>query len=117
MSSMLSKNREEKFFPASLCCMQQMKKLTARDTAISASIGSPPMLSAMRIFHCFIEAHKLDCLRDDGLSDARKLQDAGVFVDCERIQGSYHGVEAEFDTDFVQALLEKRAAFLRRYLQ
>ncbi|MGN1023261.1 MAG: alpha/beta hydrolase [Lachnospiraceae bacterium] len=70
-----------------------------------------------RLPDAYIEAHEVDCLRDDGLSYARKLQDAGVFVDCERIPGSYHGVEAEFDTDFVQALLEKRAAFLRRYFQ
>lgn len=65
----------------------------------------------------YVEPHELDCLRDDGLSYAQRMLDSGVHVECELVKGSYHGVEAEFDTDFVQKLLERRCAFLRRYLE
>lgn len=65
----------------------------------------------------YIEPHELDCLCDDSLAYAQKLRDFGVHVECELVKGSYHGVEAEFDTEFVQNLLKRRCAYLSRYIK
>lgn len=63
----------------------------------------------------YIEPHEHDCLRDDGIAYARKLEEAGVQVICNEIAGSYHGVEEQFETPFVQELLLKRVKILKSF--
>lgn len=61
---------------------------------------------------CHIEAEEYDCLRDDAAAYYEKLRAADVPAEYRMISGSYHGVEQEYNTEFVQGLLKERCEVL-----
>lgn len=65
----------------------------------------------------YVEPQEHDCLRDDGVAYAKRLEEAGIPVECNLVKGSYHGVEEQFDVPFVQELLAKRAAVLKDFFE
>lgn len=64
----------------------------------------------------YIEAEEFDCLRDDAKALYQKLREAGGDTEYHMALGSYHGVEAEFETEYVKKLLAKRCAALAKAL-
>ncbi len=56
----------------------------------------------------YIEPQGIDILRDEGVCYARQLQEAGVTVDLNVIEGSYHGFDSDVENPFVQQILARR---------
>ncbi|MCR5325014.1 MAG: alpha/beta hydrolase [Lachnospiraceae bacterium] len=64
----------------------------------------------------YIEAAGMDCLRDEGIAYARKLEAAGTDVDLHVVEGAYHGYDSCFESPLVKRELSRRVDFLRRKL-
>jgi len=64
----------------------------------------------------YIEAEEFDCLLDDAKMLYQKLCEAGVDAEYHLAPGSYHGVEAEINTEYVKKLMAKRRAALAKAL-
>jgi len=60
----------------------------------------------------YLEAEEFDCLRDDAKSLHLLLNEAGVDTEYHMALGSYHGVEAEFKTEYVKKLMADRCKAL-----
>lgn len=62
-------------------------------------IGLPP---------AYIEPQGIDLLRDEGVAYGERLRNAGIPVQVNIIEGSYHGFDTDVENPFVQAVLEQR---------
>ena len=56
----------------------------------------------------YIEPQGIDLLRDEGAAYGERLRDAGVPVQVNIIESSYHGFDTDVENPFVQAVLEQR---------
>ena len=56
----------------------------------------------------YIEPQEIDILRDQALAYGEKLRSAGVPVEQDIVNGSYHGFDADVGNPFVQNILERR---------
>jgi len=88
-------------------------KLTAKDPGVSPLFaanfaGLPP---------AFVSTAEFDPLRDEGEDYAKKLQAAGVSVECKRYNGVFHGFAllGKFIPEGRQ-VLEDQVAFLKKHL-
>lgn len=62
----------------------------------------------------YMETAEVDCLRDEGLLYARRLQEAGAAVTCHTLCGAPHGYDIACSAPRVQALWQARAEALRK---
>lgn len=62
----------------------------------------------------YMEMAEVDCLRDEGLLYARRLQEVGAAVTCHTLCGAPHGYDIAFSAPRVQALWQARAEALRK---
>ena len=56
----------------------------------------------------YIEPQGIDLLRDEGTAYGERLREAGVPVQVNIIEGSYHGFDTDVENPFVQSVLEQR---------
>ena len=61
----------------------------------------------------YIELAEFDCLRDDGLLYAKRLQDANVFVTVNETKGTMHGFDIKQNAPTSRKALSARIAFMR----
>ena len=61
----------------------------------------------------YIETAEFDCLHDEGLAYAGKLKQAGVDVEINETEGTFHGYDAAIDTQIVKQQISRRISFLR----
>ena len=62
----------------------------------------------------YIETAQFDCLHDEGLLFARKLQEAGADVEINDTRGTFHGYDDALDAQIVRQNIERRISFLRK---
>ena len=62
----------------------------------------------------YVETTEFDCLHDEGLAYARKLEQAGADVEINETKGTFHGYDAAIDTQIVKQQIGKRILFLRK---
>ena len=70
-----------------------------------------------RLPPAYIEVEQFDCLRDEGLSYARALKKAGVFVELQSIQGTFHGFDLFRRARKTQCVLRIRSRSLLQAFQ
>lgn len=56
----------------------------------------------------YIEPQGIDLLRDEGVAYGEQLRNAGVPVQVNIIEGSYHGFDTDVENPFIQSVLEQR---------
>lgn len=64
----------------------------------------------------YIEPQGIDILRDEAVAYAERLRQAGVPVQLNLIEGSYHGFDSETENPFVGQVLSRRVEAMRRML-
>lgn len=69
-----------------------------------------------RLPPAYIEPQGIDLLRDEGTAYGEVLRQAGVPVEVNVIEGSYHGFDADVENPFVQTVLEHRIRAMKRML-
>lgn len=67
--------------------------------------GLPPAL---------IEVAEYDCLRDEGVHYARRLERAGVAAEVYKVRGAMHGYDIATGTHLMKRCMEKRIRFLEQ---
>ena len=61
----------------------------------------------------YIETAEFDCLHDEGLLYAKKLKEAGAYVEINETKGTFHGYDAAIETQIVKRNIDKRISFLQ----
>ena len=62
----------------------------------------------------YVETAEFDCLRDNGMLFAEKLQDAGVDAETNYTSGTIHAYDMVENSPITQKSLEKRILFLKK---
>jgi acetyl esterase/lipase len=61
----------------------------------------------------YVEPHEIDCLRDEGIAYAKKLEEAGIPTELNIIKGSYHGADADHTSPLIKRVLKHRCEVMR----
>ncbi len=64
----------------------------------------------------YVEVAEFDCLHDEGINYAKKMQEAGVQVQIEDTKGTVHGYDALLSKNYVQTMVQKRIVALQKAL-
>ncbi len=64
----------------------------------------------------YIELQGIDLLRDEGAAYGERLREAGVAVEVNVIEGSYHGFDTDVENPFVQDILDQRVRAMAELL-
>lgn len=62
----------------------------------------------------YIEVAEFDCLRDEGVLFAEKLEKAGIPVELHKVSGSVHGYDVIMGSGSVKKLMEQRVELLHK---
>jgi acetyl esterase/lipase len=62
----------------------------------------------------YIEVSEFDCLRDEAVEYARKLEQAGIPVDLNQAEGTIHGFEVNYASRYTQSIINKRIEYMNR---
>ena len=62
----------------------------------------------------YVETVEFDCLRDEGILYAKRLEEEGIYVTLHETKGTIHGYDFMSKSPIVQDSLQRRIAFLRR---
>ena len=62
----------------------------------------------------YVETAEFDCLRDEGILYAKRLEEEGIYVTLHETKGTIHGYDFMSKSPIVQDSLQRRIAFLRR---
>lgn len=62
----------------------------------------------------FIEVAEFDCLRDEGIEYAKKLEEDGVEVELKQTTGTIHGFELAYTSTYVQEIISERIKTLQK---
>lgn len=65
--------------------------------------------------YTYIEVAEFDCLRDEGILFAEKLEEAGIPVELHKVSGSVHGYDVIMGSRTVKKLMEQRLKLLQKY--
>lgn len=65
----------------------------------------------------YVETEEIDCLCDEGIAYAKRLESSGVPTILKVIQGSYHAFEEEYPNPFVVNVLRDRCHILTDFFQ
>lgn len=61
----------------------------------------------------YVEVEEFDCLHDEGIAYAKALEKAGVEVQIEDVNGTFHGFDFFADKEIAKVMAEKRIQALR----
>lgn len=64
----------------------------------------------------YVEPQQIDILRDEAIAYARRLEESGVDVILNMVEGSYHGFDADVENTFVQRIIRTRMDVMRNML-
>ena len=64
----------------------------------------------------YIEPQGIDLLRDEAVAYGERLRAAGVPIQVNMIEGSYHGFDADVENPFVQAVIDQRVRAMAELL-
>ena len=67
-----------------------------------------------RLPPAYIETAEFDSLHDDGVNYAAKLRGAGIAVELNETEGSYHGFDIRSDREYSKRMLAYRCEVLKR---
>lgn len=62
----------------------------------------------------YIETAEFDCLRDEGIIYAKKLEEAGVSVELNETKGTMHGFDVVFNAPTTQEQIAKRILYMKK---
>ena len=62
---------------------------------------------------CYIETAEFDCLRDEGIAFARKLEDLGINVCLHQTKGTIHGFDIMNKSEITREQIRKRTEWLK----
>lgn len=65
----------------------------------------------------YVEPQEIDILCDEGIAYAEKLKEQGSLMECNVVQGSYHGFDFDHGSPLVQRVLEHRCEIIQRFLE
>ncbi|MCR5774735.1 MAG: alpha/beta hydrolase [Lachnospiraceae bacterium] len=60
----------------------------------------------------YVEAAEFDCLHDEGIAFAKRLQSEGVAVEVHDIKGACHGYEAVWKSNLVATCMQRRIRWI-----
>lgn len=94
---------------------QKMWELYLRDGDHGMEQYAAPLLACdfSDLPPAYVEAEEFDCLHDEGIAFAKTLEEAGVEVQAEDVQGTFHGFDFFADKKIAKAMAEKRIQALR----
>ncbi|HCO30045.1 MAG TPA: alpha/beta hydrolase [Lachnospiraceae bacterium] len=69
-------------------------------------IGLPP---------AYVETAEYDCLHDEGISYAKAMQNAGIYVEIHETQNTMHGYDIAINSNLIKDLINQRVAFLQKF--
>ncbi len=64
----------------------------------------------------YIEVAEFDCLRDEGIAFAERLQSEGVITELHEVKGACHGFEAALESKIVEESMKRRIQWIRSVL-
>ncbi len=108
-----------KYTDTPMCNSRDMEKYEAyylNDPAAGEHIWSAPIdaESLADVPPAYIETAEFDCLRDDGILYARRLEREGVPVELNNTEGTMHGFDIVLDSPIVRSCVDRRIGFLKR---
>ncbi|MGI6653499.1 MAG: alpha/beta hydrolase [Christensenellales bacterium] len=65
----------------------------------------------------YVEVAEFDCLRDEGIAFAERLQSEGVSAEIHVVKGACHGFEATLKSTIVKTCLNRRVAWIKNIFQ
>lgn len=108
-----------KYTDTPLCNSRDMQKYS-RLYRPHPDMGSPEYASPAQAESlaqmptAYIESAEYDCLRDDAIVYAQRLQAASVDVELNNTEGTIHGFDIVKNSEIVHECVRRRVAFLRR---
>ena len=109
----------KKYTDTPMCNSRDIEKYGqyyVQDPAAGKHVYSAPIdaESLVGMPAAYIETAEFDCLRDDGILYAQRLQQFGVPVELNNTEGTMHGFDIVLDSPIVRACVDRRVAFLKR---
>ncbi len=99
--------------------MEKYGKYYLQDPSAGEHIWSAPIdapsLAAMP--PAYVETAEFDCLRDDGVLYAQRLEREGVPAELYNTEGTIHGFDIVQDSPIVRACVDRRIGFLQRVFE
>ena len=62
---------------------------------------------------CYIEVAEYDCLRDEGMEYAKKLEAGGVETVLRETKGTIHGFEMNYDCNYTRDIVTERIEYAK----
>ena len=112
----------QKYTDTPMCNSRDMEKYGRyylRDPAAGEHVWSAPIdaPSLAGLPPAYVETAEFDCLRDDGILYARRLEASGVPVELNDTEGTMHGFDIVLDSPIVRACVDRRIGFLKRIFE
>ena len=100
---------------STLATKQMWELYLGKKTPANIGYASPLYADSLsNLPFAYIEPQEIDCLCDDGIAFANRLQVSGVPTILNVVKGSYHAFEAEYPSLFVQNILHNRCEIIRK---
>lgn len=82
-----------------------------------ANYASPMETGSLRHFpKTYVEVAEFDCLHDEGVAFAQRLQSEGVPTELHEVKGACHGFEAALESAMVALSVNRRVKWIRSVL-
>ena len=83
--------------------------------ALSIAYASPNEATAFTdLPTAYIEVNEFDCLRDEAIEYAEKLQQNGVDTRLIQTEGTIHGFEMRYESPYTQKIIRQRIEFMKQ---
>ena len=107
------------FTDTPMCNSEDMKKYLAMyvkgvDETNLAYLSPMEVCSLKNLPQAYIEVAQYDCLHDEGVNYAYKLENDGVHVELHEIKEAMHGYDIAENSNFMQDILKQRIEFLKK---
>ena len=109
----------KKYTDTPMCNSRDVKmynKLYMQDAAAGNRIYASPIEaeSLAGLPQAYIETAEFDCLRDEGILYAQRLEQFGVPTELYNTEGTMHGFDIVLSSHIVRACVDRRIDFLKR---